>query len=74
MQIAVVDDLKTEIDLLSSYIIRYCKENKLSLKLATFVSGEEILAANNNHFDIIFLDTRLYHNIPLIIDDGLQFL
>ncbi|MGE4588452.1 MAG: LytR/AlgR family response regulator transcription factor [Acidaminococcaceae bacterium] len=56
MQIAVVDDLKTEIDLLSSYIIRYCKENKLSLKLATFVSGEEILAANNNHFDIIFLD------------------
>jgi DNA-binding LytR/AlgR family response regulator len=56
MQIAIVDDLKNERDLLSSYIARYCQENNISLKLASFACGEEIIAAKNTPFDIIFLD------------------
>ena len=56
MQIAIVDDLKSERDLLSSYIVRYCKENSISLNLVKFACGEEILAAKTTSFDIIFLD------------------
>ena len=56
MQIAIVDDLKSERDLLSSYISRYCQENNISLNLTKFTCGEEILAAKATPFDIIFLD------------------
>ena len=56
MQIAIVDDLKSERDLLSSYLVRYCNENSISLNLVKFTCGEEILAAKTTSFDIIFLD------------------
>ena len=56
MQIAIVDDLKSERDLLSIYLVRYCKENSISLNLVKFTCGEEILAAKTTSFDIIFLD------------------
>ncbi|MHC1715326.1 MAG: LytR/AlgR family response regulator transcription factor [Acidaminococcaceae bacterium] len=56
MQIAIVDDLKSERDLLSNYLVRYCKENSISLNLVNFACGEEILAAKTTSFDIIFLD------------------
>lgn len=59
MQIAIVDDLKSERDLLSSYLVRYCKENSLSLNLVQFSCGEEILAAPKTPFDIIFLDVYM---------------
>lgn len=56
MQIAIVDDLKSERDLLGSYIVRYCQENNISLNLVKFTCGEEILATKTTPFDIIFLD------------------
>lgn len=56
MQIAIVDDLKSERDLLGSYIVRYCQENNISLNLTKFACGEEILSAKTTTFDIIFLD------------------
>lgn len=56
MQIAIIDDMKTEQDYLASCIRRFCAEHQLMLELSTFSSGTSFLQKNTFDYDIIFLD------------------
>ncbi len=57
MKIAIIDDLRTECELLSEYIHRYCADHQLDAEVTLFKSGSHFLECFTPHtFDLIFLD------------------
>ena len=43
MKIAIIDDLRTECELLSEYIHRYCADHQLDAEITLFESGSHFL-------------------------------
>lgn len=57
LNIAIIDDLQNDRNMLSNFSILYCKENNILFKIECFESGEKFLQHfKYNLFDIIFLD------------------
>jgi len=57
MNIAIVDDLKTDSDLLKSILMSYSYENSLDLSISTFSGGEEFLSEYEIYnYTLIFMD------------------
>lgn len=58
MKIAICDDSKEYVDLLSKYINFYFSNQKLSFKIYTYDSGEALLNSKEK-FDLVFLDIEM---------------
>ena len=57
MNIAIVDDLKSDSDLLKSILLSYAYENSLDLSIETFLGGEEFLSEYESYnYTLIFMD------------------
>ncbi|MEG1718858.1 MAG: LytTR family DNA-binding domain-containing protein [Clostridia bacterium] len=57
MNIAIIDDVVTDCQLLLSFIERYCQENKIADNIDVFLSGDEFLNSyQKDKYNIIFLD------------------
>lgn len=57
MNIAIVDDNKTDQDELTGYLTKYCNDNQFHCKIITYQNGPDFLAAlDSESFDLIFLD------------------
>lgn len=55
MKIAIIDDLRTECELLSEYIHRYCADHQLDAEITLFESGSHFLERFAPHtYDLIF--------------------
>ncbi len=58
MKIAICDDSKEYVDLLSKYINFYFSNKELSFKIYTYNSGEALLSSKET-FDLVFLDIEM---------------
>lgn len=56
MQIAIVDDIKTEQDYLAAGISQFCREHNLTCAFSFFTSGEAFLQNGKYDYDLTFLD------------------
>ena len=57
MKIAIIDDLRTECELLSEYIHRYSADHQLDAEITLFESGSRFLECfTPQTYDLIFLD------------------
>lgn len=57
MNIAVVDDIKSDSDLLIQFLRQYEKEYAFDMTVSFFSSGEELLASlQNSDYTVVFLD------------------
>lgn len=57
MNIAIVDDLQMDRQILQGFISRYCLENRICFSSREFESGEALLTVfEQKKFDVIFLD------------------
>ena len=56
MKIAIVDDLKTELDLLRGYLNDFANEQAIEISIDSFESGDIFLAQFKGQYDLIFMD------------------
>ncbi len=57
MNVAVVDDNKTDQNELTGYLTKYCNENQFHCQIYTYQNGPDFLASlGRESFDLIFLD------------------
>lgn len=59
LSLAVVDDEQSSIDLLCSYLSRFCRANQMEHTVKTFQSGGAFLWSYSPVYDVIFLDIEL---------------
>lgn len=59
LNIAVVDDEQSSVDLLCSYLSRFCYANQLEYSVKTFQSGGAFLWSYAPVYDVIFLDIEM---------------
>lgn len=61
MNIAVVDDLRSDSDLLIRFLREYEKEYAIAMTISCFSNGEELLASlHRSEYDIVFLDIFMH--------------
>ena len=58
MRIAICDDEKAYIQLISQYVSKYFNEKHIDFECFTYSSGEELLS-DNKDLDIVFLDIEM---------------
>ena len=57
LNIAIIDDVEEDSTTLCGYLKKYCKENKILVKIKSFRHGNDFLASFLPHvYDIVFLD------------------
>lgn len=57
MNIAIVDDNKTDQAELAGYIAKYCNDNQLHCQISVFQNGSDFLSSfRGESFDLVFLD------------------
>ncbi|MDE6677179.1 MAG: LytTR family DNA-binding domain-containing protein, partial [Clostridia bacterium] len=61
MKIAIVEDKRTESDLVLSYIQRFEQENNIKIESVVFGDGLDFLENYNSDFDAIFMDIEMPH-------------
>ncbi len=61
IRIAIVEDEKEHMDILTGYLNRYEKENGVSFQIVTFTDGLDIVSDYSADYDIILLDIQLKH-------------
>lgn len=59
LSLAAVDDEQSSIDLLCSYLSRFCRANQMEHTVKTFQSGGAFLWSYSPVYDVIFLDIEL---------------
>lgn len=60
MQIAIIDDVKTDREILSAFLERYCAQHHMDVQVSVFKSGEEFLSVfSHTTFDVVFLDVYM---------------
>lgn len=59
MRIAIVDDEEDMIADVRNHIERYCGEKQISVKISTFLDGEDLLKNYKKQYDVIFLDIEM---------------
>ena len=59
LNLAVVDDEQSSVDLLCSYLSRFCRANQLEYRVKTFQSGGTFLWSYAPVYDAIFLDIEM---------------
>lgn len=59
LRIAVIDDEKSSLTLLSGYLTRFLNGKGIHHKLNTYTSGFQFLESYHGDFDIIFLDIEM---------------
>ena len=55
MKIAVVDDMRDEVNTLNTYLSEYSKDNDLDIRLECFPSAEDFLHSNIKYKMIVML-------------------
>lgn len=61
IRIAIVEDEKSYIDTLITYLERYEKENGVTFQIRTFYDGLDIVSDYRAEYDIILLDIQMKH-------------
>ena len=61
LKIAIVEDDKESVDLLKSYIEKYCKENGEQAKVDCYSDGIDIVSDYTSEYDVILLDIVMKH-------------
>lgn len=57
MTIALIDDLRDDLEVLFDYICRYCQERRIHVHIEKFISELAFLrSANRTAYDLVFLD------------------
>ncbi len=60
MNLALVDDVESDLQMLRSLLTEYCSEQHVNLSLSLFLSGEQFLADYRpGRFDAVFLDNLM---------------
>lgn len=61
LKIGVVDDDSAHLELMSSFLKKYCMEEKLEYSLSEFQNGMNFVEDYNGELDIVFLDIEMPH-------------
>lgn len=61
IKVAIVEDDEECVDLLKSYIERYCKENGVDVQVVCYSDGIDIVSEYSSDYDIILLDIVMKH-------------
>ena len=62
MNIAIVEDMKDDAEILRGFINCYAKKYNEFCSINTFKDGEEFLSSYKSQFDIIFMDVEMPYN------------
>lgn len=59
MRVAIIDDEKAALNLLSSYISSFAADNNINIEVSAFCNAEEFLQNYNMTYDIVCMDVEM---------------
>jgi DNA-binding LytR/AlgR family response regulator len=60
IRIAIVEDDKSDADIIASYVERYEQESGTKIHVRTFSDGEDLVANYSESFDIVLMDVEMF--------------